>query len=208
MSSEPTVACYAIRPGRTVLNFQKKFRGAADPPLDSVGIAQAHKLKTLFTGIDLSVIVCSDRKRAVQTAEIIAQGRDLPVQQSSCLRALDVGKFSGQDRSPENVAELQKYLDNPDCKIPEGESLNDFSSRIQPCIKEAVDMFLKCGIPPLIVGHSSIIRELGTMFKGQHSKVLVDPGGAVAIFIANGKLDADPIYKPMKAPTGKADTIS
>ena len=209
MTNKPVVAAYLVRHGRTALNASRSFRGAANPPLDSVGIAQANKLKTLFAGIDLSVIVCSDRARALQTAEIIAQGReDLPVQKVQCLRALDVGKFSGEKRTPENIAELQQYLENPTVAIPDGESLNNFSSRVQPCIKDAVDLFLECGIPPLIVGHSSIVREVGTMFKADHRKVLVDPGGAVAIFITDGKLDAEPIYKPVKAPTGKTDTIS
>jgi len=36
---------------------------------------------------------------------------------------------------------------------------------------------------------------------------LVEPGGAVAIYIKNGKYEAEPIYRPMTN-AGKADTIS
>src|SRR6185312_13577448 len=110
MADSPIVCVYVARHGRTSLNAGHCFRGSANPPLDSVGRQQAHKLASLFKNIDLSVIFTSDKQRATETARIIAGEKDTPVHISSNLRALNVGKFSGQPRNQENVDELESYL--------------------------------------------------------------------------------------------------
>ena len=203
------IACYVCRHGRTVLNAEGKFRGNKDVELDSTGIADAHRLANLFSNIEISGIFCSDKIRATKTAEIIAQANKLPITLSKNLRALNVGDFSGQPRNKENEAELQKYIDDPCCCIPGGESLNDFRARVRPCIQDAVDLYMDCGVPPLIVGHSSIIHEVGAMLHGEHKSVLVEPGGAIAIYFnGKGQLAAQPIFKPVRSVGSQAETIS
>lgn len=147
--------------------------------------------------------------RATNTAEIIAAAKVNKIHKSESLRALNVGDFSGQKRTPESEADLQQYLDSPDEQIPGGESLNDFKARIRPCIQEAIDLYVECGEPPLIVAHSSVVHETGAMIYGDHKSVLVEPGGAIAIYISNGKLGAEPIFKPIHAqPGNRAETVS
>src|ERR1700749_2193086 len=132
MQDKDIVACYVCRHGRTELNAAGKFRGNKDVPLDSTGIADAHRLANLFSNIEISGIFCSDKIRATKTAEIIAQANQLPITLSKNLRALNVGSFSGQKRNKESEEALQKYIDQPDCCIPGGESLNDFRARVRP----------------------------------------------------------------------------
>jgi broad specificity phosphatase PhoE len=204
------VCIYIVRHGQTVLNATQKFRGNANPPLDTTGIAQAHQLAKMFDKINIGHIFCSDKLRSGETAKIIAKNKISPVHPSSALNALDVGEFSGQKRTPESEGALQKYLDNPQAKIPGGESLADFQARIRPCIREAIHLYCESGLPTLIVGHSSVIHEVGTIAKGRHQSVLVSPGGAIAVYydFHNQKLDAEPIYKPIKAPRSQAETIT
>lgn len=199
---------YVIRHGQTILNKEGKFRGNANPPLDSVGIEQANRLAQLFSDVPLSHIFCSDKQRAVKTAEIISKAKGGPVHQSESLRALNVGKFSGQPRNTKSEAELQIYLDDPDCCIPGGESLNDFRARIRPCLQEAVDLYEECGVPPLLVAHSSVVHEVGNIANSDHKSVLVEPGGAIAVYVNNGRIDAEPIFKPLKASGGAAKIIT
>ena len=199
--------CVVVRHGRTTLNASNSFRGNVDPELDSVGIKQAEDLAKLLSDTPLSVIFTSDKQRATKTAEIIAKGREIPVRQVACLRALDVGQLSGQKRTPENVAFLQHYLDHPECQIPGGESLNEFRARVDPCLQSAVELFMQCGVPPMVVAHSSVVREVGTVIYGSHKKVLVEPGGAVVICFQNGVFTAQAIHRPMVAKS-KTDTIS
>ena len=207
LPSDAHVCCYVIRHGQTVLNAERKFRGNVDPALDTTGVKQAHELSDLFSNINICAVFSSDKQRATKTADILVQKRETPIHVVSCLRALDVGKLSGQPRSKENIKTLQSYLDNPDCRIPDGESLSDFRARVDPCIQQAVRIGVETGTPPVIVAHSSIVREVGTLVAGDHKKVLVEPGGAVAIYIQNGKLEAKPIFRPM-IEKSKADTIS
>lgn len=192
------VVVFVVRHGQTILNKEGKFRGNANPPLDSVGIEQAHKLADLFKDVPVSHIFCSDKQRAVKTAEIISAAKGGPVHKTEALRALNVGKFSGQPRNSESEAELQSYLDDPDCQIPGGESLNDFRSRILPCLQEAIDLYEQCGVPPMLVAHSSVVHEVSNIATGDHKLILVEPGGAIAVYVNNGKIDAEPIFRPIK----------
>lgn len=203
------VAFYVARHGQTVLNSSGMFRGSANPPLDATGLKQAQKLADLFSDIDISCIICSDKQRATKTAEIIASAKGLPIHSSEQLRALNVGSFSGTPRNKESEARLQVYLDDPDTIIPGGESLNQFKARIAPCFQEALNIFMDCGIPPLLVAHSSIVHELGSVTMGDHHGVLVHPGGIASAHVENGKLCACPVYKPVRvSPGDRSSTIS
>ena len=202
MPPNEDVACFVVRHGRTILNATHAFRGNANPPLDDVGIKQAHKLASLFSNIPISHIFCSDKQRATKTAEIIAQAKGGEIHQSEALRALNVGEFSGKPRNKQSETELQQYLDDPDCCIPGGESLNDFRARIRPCLQEAIDIYLECGVPPMLVAHSSVVHEISNIATGDHKKILVEPGGAIAVYCEGGKITAEPIFKPVKIEHG------
>lgn len=207
---EPTIVLYVCRHGTTTLNSAGRFRGNSNPPLDDEGLRDANRLAAYFADQPFSYMVTSDRTRAVQTADTIACGRNMEVHKTPTLRAFNVGIFSGQPRSPENVAALQEYIDNPDERIPGGESLSEFRSRIRPAIWEAIEISDDAGLPGLLTAHSSIIHEISFMIKGNHMACLVKPGGAVAIYFSKGKLGVDAILRPVDVtPTEqKADTIS
>lgn len=211
MSEAPElVVLYVCRHGETTLNASGCFRGNKDVPLNKNGIKDAHNLKKLFEDIPLSFVLSSDRIRATQTADILHQGKTIPKMSTESLRALNVGELSGKPRNDENIAFLQHYLDHPTEKIPEGESLADFKSRIRPAVWEAFETADDSGLPGLVVAHSSIVHEIGDMFEKGHKSVLVEPGGVVAIYIKNGKIGAQQIYRPMPDSDsyGRADTVS
>jgi broad specificity phosphatase PhoE len=122
--------------------------------------------------------------------------------------------FSGQPKSEENVTKLQNYVENPDIPIPNGESLNQFKSRVRPCLIEGMEIANQSGAPVLFVVHSSVIHEIGAMIEGSHAAVLVEPGG-IACICTQGEnlgaigLRAKPILKPTKSIARlRADTIS
>ena len=209
--SQPPDICvlYIARHGQTVLNAEGCFRGNKDVSLDDKGFRDAHALKKLFSQIPLSFVVCSDRLRARQTAEVIHEGKNIPIEKTPVLRALDVGDFSGQKRDEESEAKLQKYIDDPSLKIPGGESLKNFQGRIRPAIWEAFGMADDSGLPGLIVAHSSIVHEVSAMFAGHHRNVLVEPGGVVALYVKNGQIGVQAVYKPLiVSDINRAQTVS
>src|SRR6185437_2373970 len=209
-SDRDCVLVYVVRHGQTVLNAQNAFRGSKNVPLDDTGKADAQNLANIFKNVDVSHIISSDRIRAKSTAAAIASKKHQPVHTTENLRALDVGKFSGEKRNQENIDALQHYIDNPDETIPGGESLNAFKSRIDPCLSEAIDLAIESGEPVLLVAHSSVVHEVGAMLKNEHKAVLVKPGGYAVIYINDrGQVDAKPVYRPDNECMKKhAETIS
>ena len=208
ISDTSNVLVFIVRHGQTVLNKAGMFRGTANPPLDATGLREAHEVAKLIDAIEISHIFCSDKQRATKTAEIIAAGGGQKVHKTENLRALNVGNYSGTPKTPEAEAEVASYADTPDIPIPGGESINQFRSRIQPCLQEACEIALRCGAPTVIVGHSSIVHEVGNWIYGNHKCVLVEPGGMAAIYLKDGKLAADAIYKPITEQVNRATTLS
>ncbi len=203
-----TIITYVVRHGQTTLNKEGLFRGSANPPLDATGLKQAEVLADIFKDIEISHIFCSDKLRAVTTANTIGREKKIPVHQTTNLRALNVGDFSGTPRNPESEARLKKYLDDPDSPIPGGESLNDFKARVDPCLQEAADMFCQSGVPTLLVAHSSVVHEVGALLHGNHKSVLVEPGGVLAIYFNGLKVHAKPIFRPVIHAASQAATVT
>jgi glucosyl-3-phosphoglycerate phosphatase len=184
------------RHGTTLLNSSGCYRGSANPGLDAQGIRDAKNLARLLKPYPVARILSSDRLRAKQTADIIGGKRGEPVHVTENLRALNVGKFSGQERTSANVEELQHYLDHQEHPIPGGESLNSFKARIRFCLAEAAEVAIKSGAPVLLIAHSSIVHELGSYIHGDHNAVLVKPGGIAVLYINDrGKPDAAAAYR-------------
>lgn len=207
--SDRIIILYAARHGTTTLNTAGAFRGSVDVPLDTKGIKDAHQLAFYFEPIEVCHIVSSDKKRAAKTAEIIGSRKHIQPLLTDSIHPLDVGDFSGKPKNEENRAALEHYINHPELTIPGGEALNDFKARVRPAIQEAMEIADNSGQPILLVVHSSIIHEIGSMINGHHGSTLVEPGGVAAIYMENGVLKAEPIFKPISDTlTGKADTIS
>ncbi len=198
------IICYFARHGSTDLNTANCFRGSANPSLSPKGYREANQLAHYLQAIRISFIVASAKKRSMETAEVIClaqkleceSNKDLKVIPNDLLFAWNVGKFSGKPKDKENLDELQQYIDDPDCVVPGGESLNNFRSKIRPLVTEALDESDKSGVPGLLVVHSSVIHELGEMFHKNHNQALVKPGGLAAVYISKGTLKAQAIFKP------------
>ena len=208
LADSTNVLVFVVRHGQTTLNRENRFRGTANPPLDATGIRQARDVAKLLDAIEISHIFSSDKQRATKTADIIASGDGNKVHKTENLRALNVGDYSGELRTKEAEAEVAAFANTPDIPFPGGESINQFRGRIQPCLQEACDIALRCGAPTVIVGHSSIVHEVGNWLYGNHKCILVEPGGMAAIYLKNGKLAADAIYKPICEQVNKATTLS
>ena len=85
---------YLLRHGETEQGSAKRCIGITDIPLSENGREQARCLRDYFVPTSLSGIFCSDALRAVDTAEIIADGR-LPVTRLSDLHEIDMGTWEG-----------------------------------------------------------------------------------------------------------------
>ena len=191
------VVAYFVRHGSTILNSENKFRGWMDVPLDTNGKEQAQKVAEFFQKIALGDAFTSSLERAVQTAQITLEPKGLYATPSDELRPINVGELEGKLKSEHRklVNYLQKH---PNEKFPGGESLNGFRSRVRRPILGGIKNGVESPLPSIIFAHSSIIHEVGNLVHQDHNKVLVKPGGIVAVSFDGKAFRASAIFKPKR----------
>ncbi len=158
--TSPTIM-YAVRHGETEWNRAGKMQGWHDSPLTDLGLAQARAVAEGMAGRHVELIYSSDLKRAVDTANIIADRLKVKVNIDSRLRERNMGEMEGLTHemygeiAPDR---LKKYLTfDPAWPIPDGESLIQRSER---CVSAANDI---CANHPgqtiLIVAHGGVLSS-------------------------------------------------
>jgi broad specificity phosphatase PhoE len=89
---------YLVRHGQTALNESGVLRGHLDPPLDDTGRHQAQKIGLVLGSRHPAVIIASPLRRAIQTAEPVAERTGLVVETDECLMDRDYGEWAGVSR--------------------------------------------------------------------------------------------------------------
>ncbi len=140
-----------VRHGETDWNRDGRFQGHADPPLNEAGREQAHELARRLEDVHFDVVYTSDLRRAVETAEIIAAGRDMPLTADPGLREIDVGSWSGLTRE-----EIEERF--PGSSEHDGESREVHLERVLRTVERIADAH--AGERVLIVSHGGSLRTL------------------------------------------------
>ena len=129
-----------IRHAQTDWNAAGRWQGHADPSLSAEGQVQARLLGERLTGEAAVALVCSDLKRAVQTATPVAQALGLELIEDQRFRELDVGIWSGQtraeiqDRDPEGLKAFESGA--PDVRPGGGETRSAIRGRSREAIED------------------------------------------------------------------------
>jgi broad specificity phosphatase PhoE len=97
MSTERAVrtVVYLTRHGQTALNQSDQLRGRVDPPLNDTGRQQARRLGTALGPRGLAAVVASPLRRAIETAQPVADRAGLVVVTDQCLLDRDYGPQTG-----------------------------------------------------------------------------------------------------------------
>ena len=85
-----------VRHGETVDNARQIMQGQTQGELNERGREQARQVAERLAADPVDVIIASDLRRAIQTAEIIAAPHGLPVVTTPLLRERDWGGFTGR----------------------------------------------------------------------------------------------------------------
>ena len=86
---------YMTRHGETIENSKGLFQGQTPGHLSELGIEQAHSLRPRIAELEFDVVLCSDLKRCLDTAEIALEGIDCTFIKEPLLRERDLGNLSG-----------------------------------------------------------------------------------------------------------------
>lgn len=122
-----------VRHGRTEWNRVERFRGRTDIELDAVGIRQAEATAERLSSWSIAAIYSSPLRRALVTANIVAQRCNLEVQPLHGVIDINYGDWHGL--SPEEAAAkdsrlFSMWLASPHLvRFPHGESLGDVRKR-------------------------------------------------------------------------------
>ena len=133
------------RHGETEWNVAEIFRGRADVELNETGMKQAEFLAEYLSDLKINAIYSSPLKRALKTAETIANYHKLNIEIAPGLIDLDFGKWQGV--SHQEVKDKYKelyaaWLNRPDkVKMPSGESLDEVRKRAIGAVYNVIDKY-------------------------------------------------------------------
>ncbi len=151
---------YIIRHGKTDWNLAHRLQGRTDIPLNDMGREMARNAAAQYADVNFDICFCSPLVRARETAELLLDGRDVPIITDERLVEMSFGIYEGQANT----------FDDPDCPInvlfwhpdeykdiPEGaESLEQLFARTGEFLEEKVMPLVEHGKDVLIVGHGAM----------------------------------------------------
>ncbi len=139
---------YFLRHGQTGRNALRIFQ-APDEPLSALGLEQAARAAAVLAGEPIRSIVCSDARRALDTAHAVAAPHRLTPVAREVLRERNFGALIGT-----SSAELDWA-----CKPEGGETLPQFVARKRTALEAA----LAQPAPVLLVAHGGTLYVLAAL---------------------------------------------
>lgn len=160
---------YILRHGTTDWNVLRKLQGRTDIPLNEAGRALARKAAETYADVHFDVCYCSPMVRARETAEILLEGRNIPIIPDNRLREMSFGIYEGTEKCLEipgcPVAEVFRDPANYRA-VPEGESFAELFARTGAFLREVAEPELEKGKDVLIVGHGAMDESIVCQVKG------------------------------------------
>ncbi len=158
--------------------------GATDPPLSEQGRVQAARVAAALRGRSLVRVMSSDRRRALETAQIVAAPHGLPVEPTDLLRELDFGAWEGRSLADlwweEPAAASAWEADLRATPASFGESVDDLERRVALFWNSARR---SGGGEVTIVAHAGSLAVLRSLITGEALSstfaARLGPGGAV-----------------------------
>ena len=149
------------RHGETAWNVAERFRGRLGVELNERGLEQAALLAAYLSGQKIEALYSSPLRRALQTAEIIAQRCKLEAKVVSGLIDLDFGQWEGLSHQEVREKDSELYLlweNHPEqIRMPDGESLGDVRERALAVVDDVVS---KHGGTVVLVSHRVVNKVL------------------------------------------------
>lgn len=133
---------YLIRHGETNGNFERRYQGVCDIPLNEAGLHQAALLGEAMKDTPIDVIYASPLCRAFKTAEALAKPHNLPIIVEPELHEINGGLLEGEKMIdlialyPECMYNMQQDPSKVEC--PNGETMYQVYERMHNIIEKIV----------------------------------------------------------------------
>lgn len=141
------------RHGQTEENVKRILQGQMPGHLTDEGIRQAEQLRELLRHQHFDRIITSDLKRAVDTARIIAEPHQCPIEEDSLLRERDFGIHTGGP-----YIKISHALD------PSAETIDHVALRARQFLIKVNALAHSRSLSILVVSHGLFLRVLQSVF--------------------------------------------
>lgn len=171
-----------IRHGQSTMNAQRRVQGWLDPPLDNTGWMQAQAIARRLCGRPLEAVYSSDLRRALETAQAVADAVGRPVMVDPRLRERDTGDLSGL--TPEEIRhhfpDVVRSWEEGSSNLPGAEPLEVFRERVLAAFADIVARYPQGEVA--VVSHGGPINVYITHLLGGR------PGQRLPIRLTNASL--------------------
>ncbi|MBR6295463.1 MAG: histidine phosphatase family protein [Treponema sp.] len=160
---------YIIRHGKTDWNNEYRLQGRTDIPLNEEGRKMAREAAKKYAGIHFDVCYSSPLVRALETARILLEGRDVPIITDERLREMCFGEFEGlKDCFLHPEWAIYKFFKDTENYVAEkgAESLDELYERTGDFLRSVVKKDLEAGKDVLIVGHGAMNNSIVAQVRG------------------------------------------
>lgn len=151
-----------VRHGETAWNADLRFQGQSDIELSERGKEQARLTAGRLAGERINAAYASDLCRCSETARLILEGRDVPLELRPELREMNFGEWEGltfeqiNAHSPGAIQRMRSDLGT--FRAPAGEAWSELDARVGGFLEEALARHPYDAV--LIAGHTNPLRAL------------------------------------------------
>jgi probable phosphoglycerate mutase len=131
---------YCVRHGESAYNAEGRIQGQSDVPLSGLGHRQSRAVAEVLSGLPVEAIYASPLRRAMQTAQPVAERLNLEIRTDPRLMEIHAGVFQEKLRSQLDELYHEQYArwksGDPDFAVPGGESRRDLMRRGREVFEE------------------------------------------------------------------------
>jgi broad specificity phosphatase PhoE len=209
-----------IRHGQTTWNVEHRLPGQLPGiHLTDIGKQQAERLADALTVLPISAVISSPLERARETAEIIAQPRQIAIQLEADLMDINVGHWAGQNHDELNKHDeaWKAFVKNPTVAPPGVETFPQVQARAVAAIERWRTQETS-GAYPAFVAHADVIKLLVAYYTGleagQAGKLLIDNASVSIVELEDEKrpmvvaVGWSPKPGWLKPPTSESQSLS
>lgn len=168
---------YLVRHGQTEWNVEHKLQGHQDSPLTELGIKQAQWLGESLQNEQIDVIYSSSSLRALRTAELIRDKREIEIIESNDLREINLGIWEGKTQVqvkglyPE---QFHYFWNDPEkFNVQNSETFMNVSKRAINKLLQIISNHQ--GKSLLIVSHTVVVKLIMAYFEGRLMEDIWNP---------------------------------
>lgn len=157
---------YILRHGETVWNVQRRLQGCADIPLNENGEYLARITGRALCNVPFDYCVSSPLIRAQRTAELVLEGRDVPIYTDRRIQEIGFGEWEGLSCDQNNFEipdpNFPEFFRNPEnyTPHPSGETLESICGRTREFMNELAANKENENKTILISSHGCCVRAL------------------------------------------------